>query len=95
MLAGNMKRTIIIFFLLLCLLLAGCDGGLNNDFIAKAEINARNEFIIFWSNGKNENLGVVIGRHGNEVENADVNEDGELIITYADGTNEQTGITRK
>ena len=70
--------------------------------IIGTEINEDGELIIRYSNGFNENLGVVVGKDGEDgkdggdnalrVISAEINAKGELILYYSDSTSQNLGV---
>ena len=65
--------------------------------IKKTEINESGELIIYYTDGKKENLGCIVGKDGDDgdavkVVEATINDDGELILTYSDGTEDNLGV---
>ena len=70
--------------------------------ISDTEINADGELVIYYSDGTSKNLGVVVGKDGEDgldgeavgrsITSAEINSEGELILYYSDGTNENLGL---
>ena len=70
--------------------------------ITKTEINEEGELIVHYSDGRKENLGIVVGADGKDgedgidtsvlVTSAAINASGELVLTYSDGTEQNLGV---
>ena len=89
-----MKTKIYSIICVICLLfsssfvLSSCD---SSDVIgiANAQINENGELILIYSDGNEQNLGVVVGKDGSDGKDG---EDGSNGKDGADGTNGQNGI---
>lgn len=108
-----MKRKITYFIFAICLLftasvlLSGCEA---KEVISTvgAEINDKGELVIKYSDGSEENLGLVVGKDGidgldgangkngkdgkDSAVGAEINDNGELVITYSDGSSKNLGV---
>ena len=86
-----MKTKIYSIICVICLLfsssfvLSSCDSS-NVIGIANAQINENGELILIYSDGNEQNLGVVVGKDGEDGEKGSDGSDGK------DGTNGQNGI---
>lgn len=84
----------------------GKDGKDGIDAITSTVINANGELVITYSNGKTDNLGVVVGRDGADgqdgqngtdgkdgisVTGAEITSDGELVLTYSNNQRSNLG----
>ena len=92
------KRNTRLISALLCVVLAlsiiltGC-GGKDGVGIKRTRINDKGELIITYTNGKSENLGVVVGQNGEDGQDGADGEDGQNGEDGQDGQNGNSMLT--
>lgn len=91
------KTKIIIMTLTVILLicLVGCDSAQSVIGIQNAAINENGELILTYTNGEEQNLGIVVGKDGIDGKNGVDGKDGKDGIDGKDGTDGKDGVDGK
>lgn len=87
-----MKKIIITILILSALFLVGCDSARS---VLYSEINGKGELVIYYSDGTEENLGLVVGRDGKNGKDGIDGINGIDGIDGIDGKNGKDGIDGK
>lgn len=87
-----MKKIVILILVLSSLLLVGCDSARS---LIYTEINEEGELVLFYNDGTEENLGVVVGKDGKDGKDGLDGLDGIDGIDGIDGKNGKDGADGK
>ena len=77
-----MQRKILAILIVCCLVLCGCTRE-ESQGIADAMINDRGELVLVYENGRQQNLGVVVGQDGKDGKDGEDCSGGEVILQDA------------